>query len=74
MSATYKETYRGRSIYWHGRLGYGDETRAFAATMREAKAIIDAIKPVEVVKCGVEECLSRTGHQHGFCDRHAPTV
>lgn len=44
----YKETYRGRAIYWHGEHGYGSETDAVAPTLRECRERIDALEAEDV--------------------------
>ena len=38
----FKGLYKGNGIYWHGKHGYGDETIAYARTIAEYKAKIDA--------------------------------
>lgn len=54
MRAIWKETYRGRAIYWHGRRGYGDETNALYRTLRECRAAIDEQNRA-ILRGGVEE-------------------
>lgn len=39
----WKETYRGRAIYWHGKRGYGDETNYGFLTIKACRDYIDAI-------------------------------
>lgn len=43
----YKETYKGRGIYWHGKAGYGDETNPLYRTIAECRAAIDKIEQRE---------------------------
>lgn len=43
MSGIFKELYRNHGIYWHGRDGYGDETRGYGDTLSDAKHAIDNI-------------------------------
>lgn len=40
--ALFKGLYRGRGVYWHGALGWGDESKASFRTRAEMHAAIDA--------------------------------
>ena len=43
----FKELYKGRGIYWHGKAGYGDETNPLYRTMKECKQAIDRLEQEE---------------------------
>lgn len=40
----WKQTYKGRGIYWHGGSNYGDETGVYGKTIAECKRLIDKLE------------------------------
>lgn len=67
MSA-FKGLYRGHGIYWHGRHGYGDETKAICRTMAEYKAKIDTYVAAELAKQQAEDDKPENRHWRTLSD------
>ena len=40
----WKQTYKGRGIYWHGKNRYGDETGVYAKSIKECCQLIDRLE------------------------------
>ena len=44
----WKQTYKGRGIYWHGANHYGDETGVYGRSIAECKRLIDRLEQAEL--------------------------
>lgn len=44
----WKQTYKGRGIYWHGGKKYGDEIGVYGQSISECRTLIDTLERAEL--------------------------